>query len=104
MNNPIHKEGPPVDLGIRYKCYKCGVKFYDMGRTQPLCPSCGANQLDDKSKEMTKRRRRPYSTGKAEPNIIAQQESENHIEVVNEADADYASDIEDSVMEGHEER
>ena len=38
--------GSSVNLGKRYKCYKCGIKFYDLGKPQPLCPSCGANQLD----------------------------------------------------------
>lgn len=34
------------DLGTRYECYNCGAKFYDLGKTPPLCPKCGANQKD----------------------------------------------------------
>ena len=34
-------------LGTRFTCYECGVKFYDLNKPAPVCPSCGANQLDD---------------------------------------------------------
>lgn len=34
-------------LGTRFTCYECGVKFYDLNKPEPVCPSCGANQLDD---------------------------------------------------------
>ena len=35
------------NLGTRFQCYECGVKFYDLNRPEPVCPSCGANQLED---------------------------------------------------------
>lgn len=34
-------------LGTRFTCYECGVKFYDLNKPEPVCPSCGANQLED---------------------------------------------------------
>ena len=34
-------------LGNRFQCYECGVKFYDLNRPEPVCPTCGANQLED---------------------------------------------------------
>lgn len=34
------------ELGNKYECYSCGTKFYDLGKPQPLCPKCGANQKD----------------------------------------------------------
>jgi len=34
-------------LGTRYRCFDCGVKFYDLNRPEPICPACGTNQLDD---------------------------------------------------------
>ena len=34
-------------LGTRFTCYECGVKFYDLHKAEPVCPSCGANQLED---------------------------------------------------------
>ena len=37
---------PAKDLGAKYVCFKCGTKFYDMKRPDPVCPKCGANQRD----------------------------------------------------------
>lgn len=34
-------------LGKRYTCFKCGVKFYDLNRPEPICPACGVDQRDD---------------------------------------------------------
>lgn len=31
-------------LGTKYECYSCGSKFYDLGKAQAICPSCGADQ------------------------------------------------------------
>ena len=35
-----------TDLGVKYTCFKCGTKFYDLKRPIPLCPKCGADQRD----------------------------------------------------------
>lgn len=32
------------DLGIKYVCFKCGTKFYDLRKPEPVCPKCGADQ------------------------------------------------------------
>ena len=34
-------------LGTRFTCYECGKKFYDLNKPEPVCPGCGANQLED---------------------------------------------------------
>jgi hypothetical protein len=31
-------------LGVKYTCFKCSCKFYDLNRPQPICPKCGADQ------------------------------------------------------------
>lgn len=31
-------------LGVKYVCFECGAKFYDLNRPEPLCPKCGADQ------------------------------------------------------------
>ena len=31
-------------LGAKWICFKCGAKFYDLNKPEPLCPKCGANQ------------------------------------------------------------
>jgi len=52
------------ELGTKHECFHCGAKFYDLGKPEPICPKCGANQKDAKRQESTtepapaKRRRR----------------------------------------------
>jgi hypothetical protein len=91
-------------LGKRYKCYKCDTKFYDLGKPQPLCPSCGANQLDGVTKAARKRKGRQRSAfaAKTEPHSIALGESEDLHEVANELDAEFVLDVDDIVLEEHE--
>jgi hypothetical protein len=102
MSNP-QKKISPEDFGTRYKCYKCGIKFYDLGKPEPLCPSCGTNQKDNELKASYKRKRRPKSfMGKAEPHIFAPEETEDLQEVVTEGDTEYALDVDDIALEEHE--
>ncbi len=57
-----------ADLGTKYECFSCGVKFYDFGRPVPICPKCGANQKDAKRNDpvaesmQAKRKRRDEVT------------------------------------------
>jgi uncharacterized protein (TIGR02300 family) len=37
---------PELKLGTKFECFNCGTKFYDLGKAEPLCPKCGANQKD----------------------------------------------------------
>jgi uncharacterized protein (TIGR02300 family) len=37
---------PAKDLGTKYTCFKCGAKFYDLKKPEPLCPKCGADQRE----------------------------------------------------------
>ncbi len=34
------------ELGKKYTCYSCHTKFYDLGKAEPKCPKCGADQRD----------------------------------------------------------
>jgi hypothetical protein len=38
--------GSPVasKLGTKWNCFRCGSKFYDLAKSEPLCPKCGADQ------------------------------------------------------------
>jgi len=40
-------------LGEKHVCGSCGAKFYDLGKTQPLCPKCGSNPKDTSSDSVT---------------------------------------------------
>jgi hypothetical protein len=104
VKEPPQKKIFPVELGTRYKCYKCGTKFYDLGRPEPLCPSCGVNQNNNEAKGINKRKKRPRSstlvrTDYANTVLI---DREDLIEVVSEVDAEYTLDIDDIVLEEHE--
>lgn len=35
-----------VKLGSKHECYSCSTKFYDMGKSELVCPSCGADLAD----------------------------------------------------------
>lgn len=37
---------PEMKLGTKHECFNCGTKFYDLGKSEVLCPKCGANQKD----------------------------------------------------------
>ena len=39
------------ELGNKFECFSCGAKFYDLGKPEPICPKCGANQRDAKKHE-----------------------------------------------------
>jgi uncharacterized protein (TIGR02300 family) len=47
------------ELGIKRQCQNCGAKFYDLGRSPPVCPKCGTVQ-------------QPTATAAARPRAEAQ--------------------------------
>jgi uncharacterized protein (TIGR02300 family) len=40
-----------LNLGTKHECYNCGTRFYDLGKSEALCPKCGANQKDAERNE-----------------------------------------------------
>ncbi len=60
---------PELKLGNKHECYNCGTKFYDFGKSQALCPKCGADQKDSGQAEspaasQASRRRRKAEVAK----------------------------------------
>lgn len=43
---PIVPDIVKPGLGGRWECFRCGSKFYDLGRPEPVCPKCGADQRE----------------------------------------------------------
>ncbi len=41
-----------AELGTKHECLNCGGKFYDLGRSEIICPKCGTNQdeIEDANK------------------------------------------------------
>jgi hypothetical protein len=40
---PASREAKP-GLGYKWICFSCSAKFYDLGKPDPVCPRCGADQ------------------------------------------------------------
>jgi uncharacterized protein (TIGR02300 family) len=79
---------PATDLGTKHACYKCGTKFYDMKKPEPICPKCGADQRESpalKAPTPSERRR----AAAAKPVLPAPVEE---VEVEAELDEELAAD------------
>jgi uncharacterized protein (TIGR02300 family) len=48
---------PAKDLGSKHVCFKCGAKFYDLKKPDPVCPKCGADQREASAKPEGRRSR-----------------------------------------------
>ena len=90
-----------ADLGQKHECPECGAKFYDLGKSDPVCPRCGSpvGEGDDEPRApKTRRKRRPPAPVKvrvAEDEIAAVEDDEE----IEGGDEDFevldAEDIED---------
>ncbi len=72
------------DLGTKYTCFKCAVKFYDMKRPEPLCPKCGADQREtppQKSVERAERRKAMRALAETQAVESTQEGSEEEVEL-----------------------
>jgi len=92
-----------ADLGTRYKCYKCGTKFYDLGKPEPLCPSCGEDQNNEDSRRMLKRKRK-RALAKVKSDIRTTPEDGGASMEADEDVEEYVLDMEDIVLEDNAER
>jgi hypothetical protein len=55
------------DFGTKYVCFKCGAKFYDLKKPDPICPKCGANQKEGSAKPEPRRSRLAAAPKVTEP-------------------------------------
>jgi hypothetical protein len=78
--------------GKKYTCFKCGCKFYDLRKPEPICPKCNANQ---KEMSETEFKIRPAKVSKKID--IHEEESEDLEEVasINEDDFPEIDDLSD---------
>ena len=71
-----------LKLGTKFECFNCGTKFYDLGKSEPLCPKCGANQKDSVQAEApavspaSRRKRKAEVIKPVEPAEPAEEEAE----------------------------
>ena len=91
-----------ADLGKRYKCYKCGTKFYDLSKPQPVCPACGEDQNNEETKKMLKRKRR-RALSKVKSDMRPLPEENDGDTAAEEEVEEYVLDMEDIVLEENSE-
>jgi len=58
------------ELGSKYTCYSCHTKFYDLGKAEPICPKCGADQRDAEEAPVTTSHRGRASARVAPPPVV----------------------------------
>ncbi len=75
------------ELGVRYKCFKCQTKFYDLTAPQPICPACGENQNNDQSRMPSPKQKKKIYRLVSKEAMVIPPESES-IEELGAADAD----------------
>jgi uncharacterized protein (TIGR02300 family) len=73
---------PELKLGTKHECYNCSTKFYDLGKSEVICPKCGADQKNAAQAEspaaaQSSRRRRKAEVVKP----VEVEEEEEAIEV-----------------------
>lgn len=79
---------PAKDLGTKYVCFKCGTKFYDLKKAEPLCPKCGADQRESPAlKPAPEKRRAAARPVEPAPVEETETEAEETDEAEDEADA-----------------
>jgi uncharacterized protein (TIGR02300 family) len=80
---------PAKDLGTKHTCFKCGTKFYDLNKPEPICPKCGADQRQSPAlKAPAPAERRP----RARPPEPKTEEVEVELEEDGELDDDEADE------------
>jgi len=72
------------DLGNKHLCFKCGTKFYDFKKPEPLCPKCGADQRQSPVLKAPPAERRQ----KAPPKPVVPEEAERAVDDEVEAEED----------------
>jgi uncharacterized protein (TIGR02300 family) len=92
------------EMGSKHECFSCGAKFYDLGKSEAICPKCGANQKDAKQNETgaehaaARRRRREEILHADEPEVEVVPEVEGELAEVDldeEEEAEDEADFED---------
>jgi hypothetical protein len=86
---------PAKELGTKYTCFKCGSRFYDLKKPEPLCPKCGADQRQSPALKAPEKRSRAAARPvepKAAPLPEVDPEVEEDVEEGDEADEDEDDD------------
>jgi hypothetical protein len=97
LPTPVERPAGAVgQLGEKYVCFSCGAKFYDLGKPEPRCPKCGADQRE--APRQTRQRAAPAAEVEpAEERPVKRSrlldEDEDEIVIDTDADADADGDL-----------
>lgn len=78
------------EWGTKRLCPQCGMRYYDMKKKPPVCPSCGA-VFDPDAQAKTKRSRAPVEEKHQKPKAKPEEEIE-----------DIPLDVEDAIEDADE--
>jgi uncharacterized protein (TIGR02300 family) len=92
---------PEIKLGTKHECYNCGTKFYDLGKSEAICPKCGADQKNAKEAESPAAAKASRSRRKAEVVKPVEVEEDETIEALPDDELD-APEIEGTDVEEEE--
>jgi uncharacterized protein (TIGR02300 family) len=85
------------DLGTKHTCFKCGTRFYDLHKPEPLCTKCGADQRESPALRAPtaseRRKARPPEPKPAEVEVDAELEEDAELDE-DEDEADEPADDE----------
>jgi uncharacterized protein (TIGR02300 family) len=62
---------PAKDLGTKHTCFKCQTKFYDLKKSEPICPKCGADQRHSPVNKPPPAEKRTRAPAKPIPAVVA---------------------------------
>lgn len=82
---------PAKELGTKHTCFKCGTRFYDLAKPEPICPKCGADQRQGPVSKPSAEKRRAAPKPAPAP-VPEAEETEVEAELDEELDADEDAD------------
>ena len=93
LPTPVERPGGAPAFGEKYVCFSCGAKFYDLGKPEPLCPKCGADQREAPRQPRT--RPAPAAPDVAEDRPVKRSRllDEDEDEIVIDTDAEPTDDL-----------
>jgi len=97
---------PKGRLGVKHLCFKCGAKFYDLNKPEPICPKCGTDQrhrpkAEPKAKTATPPGQRRAVTRPMVP--LLEDEEEDEVIVDEELDLEGVEETPEEFLDEEEE-
>jgi hypothetical protein len=86
---------PAKDLGTKHVCFKCGTKFYDLRKPEPLCPKCGADQRQSPALKPAPSEKRSRAPARAAAPAPVEEAETDTAELEDDAEPDDDDDEDD---------